>query len=131
MDRITILNGYKYSIGFKGSKVDLYSLNQKVYPDLLNLDKTALKNAYQVRIWIRVRGCEALYLGVENGLIKLDVRPSKDVETLGAKEVDRGIYYAEVPVSEVERIWEERMPYLDFPFPEGLEKEKELDLKDL
>ena len=131
MDRVTVFNGLKYSLGFRGDLVDLYSLNPGKYNDVIGIDKSSLKNAYTKRVWVRVRNCSALYLGVSEGNILLDVRPSKDVEILGAKEVDRGVYHAEIPIIEVEKIWEERSQYLDFPFPENLEKNVELNIEDL
>jgi hypothetical protein len=91
-------------------------------------EKNQIEGIYRTRNWIKIRGCEALYKGISEGYVQLDVRPSIDVEILEAKEVDRGVYHAQLPVSEIESMWEERMPYLDFPFPEGLATREELEI---
>jgi hypothetical protein len=126
---ITIYQEKKYRIGYdENDNCNLYSLNNELYPNLFGIKQSQLKNAYHTRIWVCIRGCEALYNGVIDGLVKLDVRPSIDVEILEANEVDRGVYHAQLPVSEIESMWEERMPYLDFPFPEGLATREELEI---
>lgn len=128
MNRITIFEGLKYSIGFKDENVNLYSLNENKYPNILNKRRSDLTNAYQTKVWVKIRNCEALYNGISEGYVQLDVRPSIDVEILEAKEVDRGVYHARLSISEIESIWEERLPYLDFPFPEGLATREELEI---
>jgi hypothetical protein len=129
MDRITIYNGVKYSLGFTENYVNLYSLDDSLYPSIFNLLKRSdLPNAYQTRIWVKIRGCEALYNGIVDGYVLLDVRPSNDVEILEAKMVERDVYHARLPVSEIESMWEERMPYLDYPFPEGLPTKEEIEI---
>ena len=67
----------------------------------------------------------------KNGFVCLDVRPSSDVETLNAREVDRGIYHADLPIKEIEEIWEERLPYLDFPFLNNTTRKIVLNISDL
>jgi hypothetical protein len=61
----------------------------------------------------------------------LGVRPSIDVEILEAKEVERGVFESKLPKSEITSMWEERVQLGDFPFPDNLEKIKELDLKEI
>ncbi len=129
MDRITIYKGVKYSLGFTEDYVNLYSLDDSLYPSIFNLLKRHdLPNAYQTRIWVKIRGCEALYNGIVDGFVLLDVRPSNDVEVLEAKQVDRGVYHAKLPVSEIESMWEERMPYQNYNYPEGLPTIDEIEI---
>jgi hypothetical protein len=93
--------------------------------------KSEIKEAYRAQTWVKIRGCNAIFENLDKGQVELNVRPSNDVNILGAKEIDRGIYWAKLPIEEVELVWEERKPYLDFPFPEGYEKNLELDISDL
>lgn len=130
MANSAIYKGNKYYIEVFETKADLYSINVAQYPNIKGINIKELDCVYRARTWVRIRGCEALYNGILDGYVLLDVRPSKDVEILEAKQVDRDIYHARLPVSEIESIWEERMPFLDFPFPEGLEKEVELNIND-
>ena len=71
------------------------------------------------------------YLLQQEGKMILNVFPSEDINILGAVEVERGMYDVELPLEEVERVWEERMPYLDFKYPEGLPTVADLDVSDL
>jgi hypothetical protein len=125
---ITNYKNQKYRIGFSDDKVNLYSLDKNKYQDIINLPRKNLTNAYETRTCVKIRGCEALYNGLIDGFVLLDVRPSMDVEKLGAKQVDRGVYHARLPISEIESMWEERMSFLDFPFPEDLSSREELDI---
>ena len=127
MANSTIYKGDKYYIEVFETKADLYSLNEAQYPSIKGINIKELDCVYRARTWVRIRGCEALYNGILDGYVLLDVRPSNDVEILEAKQVDRGIYHARLPVSEIESICEERMPFLDFPFPNGLNELEELD----
>ena len=120
--------GRRYRLYLENDIVTLYSLNIDEYPDIPNLRKSEVTNAYRTKVWIRVRGCDAIYSGVKNGLIILDVRPGEDVYILNAKEIDRGIFRAEIPVEEIEKAWEERRPYLDFQFPLNLKPEVKIDI---
>lgn len=90
-----------------------------------------LEMIFKSRIWVKIRGCNAIFEGFEGDLVKLGVRPSNDVEILEAKEVDRGVFESKLPKSEITRMWEERYQLGDFPFPENLETIKELDLKEI
>jgi hypothetical protein len=129
MERITIYKGLKYSLDFKDDTVNLYSLNPEDYPNIINLlIKSDLMNAYKKRVWVKIRGCEALYNGIIDGAVLLDVRPSSDVNILEAKEVDRGVFHAKLPIAEIENMWEERMPYLDYPFPENMPTKVEIEI---
>jgi len=123
---ITIYKSQKYRIDFRDEKVNLYSLDKKKYEDIINFLRKDLTNAYKTRRWVKIRGCEAFFNGVVDGFVLLDVRPSKDVEILEAKEVERGVYHSKLPVSEIESMWEERMSFLDFPFPVGLSVKEEV-----
>jgi hypothetical protein len=126
---ITVYNEKKYRIGFDDENtINLYSLDKNKYPNILGLSKDNLTNAYTKRTWVNIRGCEALYNGIVDGYVLLDVRPSNDVEILEAKMVDRDVYHARLPVSEIESMWEERMPFLDFPFPNDLPKREEIEI---
>ncbi|MCY7363058.1 MAG: hypothetical protein LH629_13490 [Ignavibacteria bacterium] len=120
-----------YRVGSKNGMYNLYSLNKENYPDVLNLHKSDLKIVYKTNIWVEVRGCNALFMGCKDCIVYLDVRPSEDVDILNAKEVDRGVFHAQVDKDEVKKMWEERLPYNDFPFPDNLEKIVILDLNDL
>jgi hypothetical protein len=124
-----------YRLGSKDNLYNLYSLelDNNFYPIKIikGVEKKEITGAYRAWTCIRARGCDAVYKGKHNGKIVLDVRPSEDVTVLEAKQVDRGVYEAEVEITEIERIWEERKPYLDFPFPEGVSTEIELNLDDL
>jgi hypothetical protein len=95
------------------------------------VDKSDLEMIFKTRIWVAIRNCNAIYNGFENDLVILGVRPSIDVEILEAKEVERGVFESKLPKSEITRIWEERYQLGDFPFPDNLEKIKELDLKEI
>jgi len=123
-------------------KEDTYYLGSgqtgfNIYSKIDNQRITGIKSSeidwvYDSRIWVKARGCNALFEGMtEEGKMCLNVCPSEDVDILGAVQVDRGIYNVELPLEEVERVWEERMPYLDFKYPEGLPTVAELDVSDL
>ena len=119
-----------YFLGSGQTGFNLYSMidNQRI----IGLKSSEIDWAYDSRLWVQARGCNALFEGfTEEGKMRLNVRPSADVDILGAVQVDRGIYNVELPLDEVERVWEERMPYLDFKFPEGLPTVAELDISDL
>lgn len=128
---LTIIDKQKYRIGFRENFVNLYSLEPNSYPDILSKTKReSLTNVYKTRVWVKIRGCEALYNGIVDGFVLLDVRPSNDVEVLEAKQVDRDVYHAKLPVSEIESMWEERMPYQNYPYPEGLPTIEEIEIPD-
>jgi hypothetical protein len=95
------------------------------------VEKSDLEMIFMTRIWVAIRNCNAIYNGFENDLVILGVRPSIDVEILEAKEVERGVFESKLPKSEITRMWEERYQLGDFPFPDNLEKIKELDLKEI
>jgi hypothetical protein len=124
----TFYNNNLYRVGLRGEFANLYSLNIDLYSNIYELKRNQITNAYDTRIWVRIRGCEALYNGIVDGCVLLDVRPSIDVEILEAKEVDRGVYHARLPISEIESMWEERMSFLDFPFPENFPTRVELEI---
>jgi hypothetical protein len=126
---VTLYNKQRYRIGFDGEDtINLYSIDKNKYPNILGLSKNDLTIAYETRTWVRIRGCEALYNGIVDGYVLLDVRPSNDVEILEAKMVERDVYHARLPVSEIESMWEERIPFLDFPYPDGLPTREELEI---
>jgi hypothetical protein len=128
MDNITIHKGKKYSLELDENAANLFSYNLEIYPSIRGISIHEIDCAYKVKIWVKIRGCEALYNGMVNGFVLLDVRPSKDVEILEAKQVDRNVYHACLPISEIESMWEERIPFLDFPFPAGLSSIEVLDI---
>lgn len=70
-------------------------------------------------------------MGCKDDIVYLDVRPSEDVNILNAKEVDRGVFHAQVNKEEIKKMWEERLPVNNFPFPNDLEKIVILNLNDL
>ena len=128
---IVIFDDVKYElIGFDDNEYGLISFEK---PNSLfkKISRSEIKEAYRCQTWVKVRGCNAIFENLDNGQVELNVRPSIDVNVLGAKEIDRGIYLAKLPIEEVEELWEERKPYLDFTFPVGYEKNLELDISDL
>ncbi|MFO0358661.1 MAG: hypothetical protein ACK50A_17025 [Sphingobacteriaceae bacterium] len=135
MKDIAIYRNKEYSFGAeRNGKYDLCSLelDNNFYPIkiLEGIDKKQITGAYRAIRWVKVRDCIALFEGKCNGKVILNVKPSLDVDILNAKEIDRGVFEARVDISEIERIWEERKPYLDFPFPENFDKEIEISLDD-
>lgn len=131
MDRRTIYNNNIYSLGFDDNRVDLYSLDKSRYPDILGLERKMLNNAFKILIWVRVKDCDTLFEGKKGQNLILNVRPSEDVETLGAEEVERGVFRIVVSKKDIQMVWEERLPYQDFPFPKEVEKKVELAIDDL
>jgi hypothetical protein len=95
------------------------------------IEKKDIEYAYRAVKWIKAKDCTALFERFKDGKVILNVRPSEDVNVLQAKQVDRGVYHAEISIDQIQRIWEEREPYLDFPFPEGLDKEVDLIIDDI
>ena len=136
MINIVEINGLKYEIWHNDNHVYViqeFNNPDKSYPRITKdeIEKESYL-VYKSRIWVQARGCNAVFEGItEEGKMRLNVRPSADVDILGAVQVDRGIYNVELPLDEVERVWEERMPYLDFKFPEVLPTVTELDVSDL
>ncbi|MCL9807754.1 hypothetical protein [Flavobacterium luminosum] len=128
MDNITIYKGKKYSLELDEGKANLFSYNLEMYPSIRGLNTEEIDYAYKTRKWVKIRGYEALYNGINEGFVLLDVRPSIDVGILEAKQVDRDTYHARLPISEIESMWEERMPFLNFPFPEGLPLRQDLEI---
>ena len=109
-----------------------FSNPKELYSTIPEAEAKAKYSVYRSRIWVHVRGCNTLFENItKEGKMLLNVRPSEDVDILGAVQVDRGIYNVELPLEEVERVWEERMPYLDFKYPKGLPTVADLDVSDL
>lgn len=128
MANLTIYKGNKYYIEVYENKVDLYSINSNLYPNLKNINIKEVDYAYTERIWVKIRDCEALFNGIDDGFVLLDVRPSADVDILGAEEVDRGVFHAKLPITEIQEMWEERLPFLDFPFPKNVPNRVKLEI---
>jgi hypothetical protein len=89
-----------------------------------------IEGFFNVRIWVEIRGCSALWKGFIGDKVRLDVHP-KDELNLEAKQVDRGVFESFLPKSEITKMWEERYALSDLPFPEGLEKIKEIELSEV
>ncbi len=133
---IAIYNNQAYSFGAdRDGKYDLCSLelDKNYHPIniLKGIEKVNISGAYRATRWVKAKGCSAIFESKHDGKVILNVRPSEDVNVLKAKEVDRGVYEAQIEFSEIEKVWEERKPYLDFPFPEGYERLIELTVDDL
>lgn len=128
MANLTVYKGKKYYVEIYNDKADLYATNAVSDGNIKGLSIKELDCVYRARIWVNIRGCEALYNGIVDGYVLLDVRPSNDVEVLEAKQVDRDVYHARLPISEIESMWEERMPFLDFPYPDGLPTREEIEI---
>jgi hypothetical protein len=119
-----------YKLGFnpEGRTSNLYSLDELEYSSIMGIDIEKVKLAYYVRTWLRCKGCDTIWEGNVKDLYLLGVRPSKDVDILGAKEVDRGVYMVEVDKSLIEGISEERIPLEGYTFPSNLETREEIPL---
>lgn len=121
-----------YRLGFNSadSSLNLYSTNNS--PDFISINNSEVKYAFQVRVWMKYKGCDmVLTNGVKKDYYNLNVRPSEDVNIVGAKEVDRGVYNVELHKSLIEKAWEERIPLYGFEFPAEIEKYKEISLEEL
>jgi hypothetical protein len=124
-------NYYRTISSLNEDRVSLCPLRICSENEVFWVDKSDLEMIFMTQIWVAIRGCNAIYNGFENDLVILGVRPSIDVEILEAKEVERGVFESKLPKSEITRMWEERYQLGDFPFPDNLEKIKELDLKEI
>jgi hypothetical protein len=124
---ITIIENTKYELVPLDS--DIYGIISLNEPNLLikRIHKSDIKEVYKCQTWVKIRGCKTILENFNNGEVELNVRPSNDVYVLGAKEIDKGVFWVKLPISEVEEVWEERIPYLEFKFP--LELERKIDLK--
>ncbi len=133
--RIIIIDNKSYdltSIIDEQCKIYTFSNPKELYATIPEAEAKAKHSVYRSRIWVQARGCNTLFQCItKEGKMILNVFPSDDIYILGAVEVDRGMYDVELPLEEVERVWEERMPYLDFKYPEGLPTVAELDISDL
>ena len=133
--RIIIIHNKSYdltSIIDEQCEIYTFSNPKELYATISRAEAKAKYSVYRSRIWVQARGCNTLFENItKDGKMRLNVRPSEDVDILGAVQVDRGIYNVELSLDEVERVWEERMPYLDFKYPEGLPTVAELDVSDL
>ena len=116
--------------GLEDNIVKLYPLGLGIYDDF-EVQSKDIEMIFKTRIWVEIRGCEAIWEGFDGAYVKLNVRPSNDVNILEAKEVERGVYMAKLPKIEITRMWEERYELGDFPFPENLERIQEIDLKEI
>ncbi|HLP12190.1 MAG TPA: hypothetical protein VK177_09690 [Flavobacteriales bacterium] len=127
----TIWKGIRYRLYLEGECADLYSIDKERYKDIIGLKRDEIENAFRTIVWVNARGCKAIYAGKKGSKIKLNVKPSDDVITLNAVEIDRGVFEAEIPISEVEQIWEERNPYLNFQYPNNFDRIQSLNIDDL
>jgi hypothetical protein len=135
-NNIAYYNNVAYSFGKEDQEVyNLCSLelNKDFTPIKIvkGVKKQDIKGAYKSKTWVKVKGCTTLYERKKGDLITLGVRPSEDIDVLGAKEVDRGVWEVVVDRREIESVWEEREPYLDFPFPEDIDRVVPLNVEDL
>jgi hypothetical protein len=119
---------YSFVFNSDDKTSNLYSLDEKSYPSIKRINIEEIKIAYNVRTWMVCKGCHAVWEGNTKEGFLLGVRPSKDVDILGAKEVDRGVYMAEVDKGLIEGIYEERFPQISYAFPSDLELKKEIPL---
>lgn len=126
----TLFGNREYRLGFNSDDKtsDLYSLDEKSYPSIRRISIEEIKFAYYIRTWLVCKGCHTIWEGNTKEGFLLGVRPSNDVDILGAKEVDRGVYMVEVDKNLIEGIYEERIPLEQFIFPPNLETREEIPL---
>ena len=116
--------------GLDDDVVKLYPLGLGVYDDF-EVQFNEIEMIFATRIWVSIRGCEAIWEGFDGDKVKLNVRPSNDVNILEAKQVERGVFKAKLPKSEIKRMYEERYELGEFPFPDNLERIQEIDLNEI
>lgn len=109
--------------GFK--EYDIPELNDKVYIDI---SVNEIESAYYVYTFCKFRGGVYHFENIWNNTAIL-IPDSDTKKQLGLHVYDdrRVEINLQEFINEVEKIWENYLPYSDFPFPIELEKDVELD----
>lgn len=88
------------------------------------VEQKSINNAYEVRTMGKYRGYIFSVFSVEggsNGIVFIGTS-NKDVSTeINLLEINTNWYGNDINESELDTIWEERMPTRGLPMPEGLE----------
>jgi hypothetical protein len=95
----------------------------------LDIPKLTITNAFSVRTYCLYKGYQfdANTLIDENHLgIVTDNKEA--FEKLNLDFRDRGVFQKEVAINELEKLWEERSTYLNFPFPENFPTKLEIKI---
>lgn len=99
-------------------------------PFVKNILFSDIEKIFNVRVWVDIRGCSAIWKGFQDKDVRLGVHP-KDSVKLESKQIERGVFESLLPKKEITRMWEERYEWGDLSFPNGLDRVKEIDLKEV
>jgi hypothetical protein len=88
--------------------------------------KEEIESGYLVSTYALYKNYKLQVDKFENGKYHLSTGDYSAYKKLKLHLVDRGWYDIWVDRNEIEKIWEERRPALDFPFPEGMKTIEEI-----
>lgn len=129
--QLSISVNNEYKLIFRGANCpfgNFLKYSDEVY--VLPIEQAEISNAYLVETFALYKKFNFQVDRFEDGKYRLTSSENEAFEKLQLHMVDRGWYDIWVAPEEIERMWEERTPTgLEFPFPEGLEKEQEVSFK--
>lgn len=119
-------NVYKRDILLKDINNSFYVITKAIYK---NITFTVDSSSITEFVTLKLKSADDLQkLGLTEYLVGDELKMSENDLYLTKYFAVHNGYIIQCKSTLIEKMWEERMPYLDFPYPEGLPTKKVIDI---